>query len=71
MSQRGTYSSYISGPRWVDMEGLMLLAAKHHGIELTIDNVHKGLLRKSIVFTVSGDNQAIDKWCDSLIGWFK
>jgi hypothetical protein len=65
-----SYSEVVTGPRWVDIEGHLVAYGRLRDVRVSIDHVSKGLFRKSVFFTVTGDTRAVDGWCDDLIRAF-
>ena len=62
-----SYSSYMSGPRWLGIRQALLDAANMVGVRVVIDDVSRGLIRSTVFFTVTGEPAAVDEFCDVMI----
>lgn len=64
-------TSYVSGPRWVDIAGtLLILASRYRTVNVAILSERKGLFRKTVVFHVAGTPEEVNAWCDAAIAAF-
>lgn len=44
------YSAFFSGPRWIDLEGLLFSVMDEHNTYVHIDRIEKKLLYKKVYF---------------------
>lgn len=51
------YSAYFSGPRWVDLEGILGAIMEEFNIPLFVDKVERKWLYKKVHFTIYPKDQ--------------
>jgi len=66
-----TYSTDVSGPRGSDLEDALLAAGRIHNVRVTIDRTRGNILRKTVYFTVTGEQADINDFADAMINAIK
>jgi len=66
-----TYHTDVSGPRGADLEDALLAAGRLHNVQVTIDRTRGNILRKTVYFTVTGEQADINDFADAMINAIK
>ena len=66
-----TYSTDVSGPRGSDIAEALLEAGRLHHVRVIIEDTRGNILRKTVYFTVTGEQADINDFADAMIDAIK
>lgn len=61
------WESYVEGPRWAKVGNAIRKGVMDFGIDLDYMHVEKGLLRETTFFKISGEDERVVAFRDSLL----